>query len=73
MIRLRFKYIGDTEDEHLIAGEGYARALRKGVITGNPRYLLQVSMTIDNFHHHLAHGDIVVYADQYTLPPCVAH
>ena len=34
MIRLRFKYIGDTEDEHLIAGEGYARALRKGVITG---------------------------------------
>ena len=24
-------------------------------------------MTIDNFHHHLAHGDIVVYADQYTI------
>ena len=26
---LPFKYIGDTEDDHLIAGEGYARALRK--------------------------------------------
>ena len=24
---LPFKYIGDTEDDHLIAGEGYARTL----------------------------------------------
>ena len=27
---LPFKYICDTEDDHFIAGEGYARALRKG-------------------------------------------
>ena len=25
-------------------------------------YLLQVSMPIEKFHHHLADGDIVVYA-----------
>ena len=64
---LPFKYVGDTKDDHFTVAEGYARALRKGIVTGNPRYLLQVSMSIENFLHHLAHGDIVVYADQCTV------
>ena len=64
---LPFKYIGDTEDDHFFAAEGYARALRKGIVTGNPRYLLQVSMSIEDFLKHLADGDIVVYAGQRTV------
>ena len=64
---LPFKYIGDTEDDHFFAAEGYARALRKGIVTGNPRYLLQVSMSIEDFLKHLADGDIVVYAGQHTV------
>ena len=64
---LPFKYICDTEDDHHIAGEGYARALRKGVITGNPSYLLRVSAPIKNFLDRLEDGGIVVYAGQYTV------
>ena len=64
---LPFKYIGDTEHDHFCAGEGYARALRSRVVTGNPHYIIQASMSIDNFHRSLASGDIVIYAGQSTV------
>ena len=64
---LPFKYIGDTLDDHLIAGEGYARALRRNLVTGDPYYLLKAEMSIDNFLRSLARGDIVVYAGQCTV------
>ena len=64
---LPFKYIGDTEHDHFCVGEGYARALRSRVVTGNPYYMLQASMSIDNFHRSLASGDIVIYAQQRTV------
>ena len=64
---LPFKYIGVTDDDHLCAGEGYARALRKGLIKGNPSYLLQACAPINNFLERLEQGDIVVYAGQSTV------
>ena len=34
---------------------------------GNPNYIIEASMSIDNFHRSLASGDIVIYAGQSTV------
>ena len=48
------KYINEDPEDHSVAAEWFVRALNSGIVSGTPRYLLQASMPIENFHYHLA-------------------
>ena len=59
-----FKY---SEDNHLVALEGYCRAGLKGTVTEPPKCLLIAQMDLDSFDDCIEKGSIVVHAGMKTI------
>ena len=61
------KFINENPEDHTVAAEWFVRALNARTVSGLPCYLLQASMPIEDFHQHLAQGDIMIFPEQQTV------